>query len=267
MGQGQSGNNYGSTASLYQDLERMRFSQDLRKNPEDYAEYVNTRVDELSKEIFDKKRVAFQKAHIDLGRYMDMDHNANFYKARAGDVDNLTSQIAGNNERIKNELIRDKDITKRQFEINEWSNYNKLETLFFLQLFFISTLVLAIIIYFHKTGVLNNALAALLTGILLTVIVIVGIYRSYYTRRTRDTRLWHRRYFGKTEPAKNPLRCDKDGNIEFDAQELIPKDVASCASDLTKRFTSWQDNLETQMASFQEGENGGKSQRRAVCGI
>jgi len=266
MGQGQSGNIYAPTATLFQELERMRFAQDLRKNPEDYAQYVNTRVDQLSNEIFDKKRVAFQKAQIDLGRYMDMDHNANFYKARSADVDNLTSQISGNNERIKNELMRDKDITKRQFEINEWSNYNKLETLFFLQLFFISVLILTVIIYFHKTGVLNNMLASLLIGLLLTIVVITGIYRSYYTRRTRDTRLWHRRTFPKEEPVKDPLRCDKDGNIEFDASELIPKDVSACASDITQRFNSWQDNLENQMASFQE-EGSGKGERRAICGL
>ena len=267
MGQGQSsGNIYAPVASMYQDLERMKFSQDLRQNPADYSAYVSTRVDQLSKEIFDKKRVAFQKAQIDLGRYMDMDHNANFYKSRSDDVNNLTSQISSNNERIKNGLLRDKDVTKRQFEINEWSNYNKLETLFFLQVFFISSLAMAILIYFHKTGVLNNALAGLLTGLLLTVVVIIGVYRYYYTRRTRDTRLWHRRTFAKEEPVKAPLRCDKDGNIQFDAEELIPKEVRDCASDISQRFESWESNLETQMASFQEGNEGG-SQKRAVCGI
>lgn len=70
-------NPYAPIASVYQDLERMKFAQDLRKTPDDYSSYVNTRVDQMTDEIFNRKRVAFQKAQIDLGRYMDMDHNAN----------------------------------------------------------------------------------------------------------------------------------------------------------------------------------------------
>ena len=39
-------NEYISPTLIYQELERMKFAQNLRKNPSDYAAYVNTRVDE-----------------------------------------------------------------------------------------------------------------------------------------------------------------------------------------------------------------------------
>ena len=151
MGQGQSSYNYyAPLAAIFQDLERMKFAQDLRANPSDYNAYVNTRVDELTTEIFNRKRTAFQKAHIDLGRYMDMDHNANYYKARSGDVDRLTSVLAENNARVAQTLERDRDLSRRQFEINEWYNYNKLETLFFLQVFFMASLAMAIVVFLQK---------------------------------------------------------------------------------------------------------------------
>ena len=86
-------NQYIPQAMVYQDLERLQFAKNLRANPQDYTAYVQTRVDELSNEIYNRKRAAFQKAHIDLGRYMDLDHNANFYRERAGDVDRLTDSI------------------------------------------------------------------------------------------------------------------------------------------------------------------------------
>lgn len=181
-----------------------------------------------------------------------MDHNANFYKARSADVDNLTDQISVNNKRIETELIHDKDLSKRQFEINEWSNYNKLETLFFLQVFFLASLCMAIIIYLQKTAMVTGGMAALLTGVLVGIVAIVGIYRYYYTNRTRDTRLWHRRSFGSAKPPPTPAKCNPDGSLEFDLNAIIPKDVTQCLDGAASKFESWQKSLSNEMSSFQE---------------
>jgi hypothetical protein len=252
MGQGQSTYNYyAPLAAIFQDLERMKFAQDLRRQPADYTAYVNTRIDELSTEIFNRKRTAFQKAHIDLGRYMDMDHNANYYKARSGDVDRLTGVLADNNARVAQSLERDRDLSRRQFEINEWYNYNKLETLFFLQVFFMASLGMAIVIFLQKSAAITNALAALLTVLILVVVGGVGLYRYRYTKRTRDPRLWHRRYFEGAGPVKPVAKCDNNGNLDIDINKLIPKDVTQCADDAAGRFNKWQDSVEKEMLAYQ----------------
>ncbi len=245
-------NEYIAPTLIYQELERMKFAQNLRKNPSDYASYVQTRVNDMSKEIFERKRAAFQKAHIDLGRYMDMDHNANFYKERSGDVDRLTSSIEANNKRVMQAAASDRDITKRQFEINEWYAYNKLETLFFLQVFFIAALCGAIIIYLQKTGVITTQFSGLLTSILVLIVAGTGLYRYKYTTQTRDPRLWHRRYFGDAAPPKPPAQCDKNGNIVFDVNSVIPKAATQCADDAANKFSKWQEGLQKEMAAFQE---------------
>lgn len=247
-----SSNPYASLASTFQDLERLQFSKQLRENPEDYIAYVNERIGVMADDIYTRKRNAFQKAHIDLARYMDMDHGANYFKTRSADVDRLTSSIMSNNNRFKNEIKFDKDITKRQFEINEWSNYQKLEILFFLQVFFMSALTMAIVIYLHKNGTLTNAMAGLLTGILLVIVLGLAVYRYYYTRRTRDPRLWHRRYFGTAAPAKKPTKCNPDGTLDIDLNTIVPEAVTQCADDAAKRFGAWQDNMEKEIAAFQE---------------
>ena len=239
-----------------QDLERMKFAQNLRKNPEDYNKYVQSRVDAISGEIFNRKRTAFQKAHIDLGRYMDMDHNANLYKSRSGDVDRLTNDIAVNNQRILQELERDKDISKRQFEINEWYNYNKLETLFFLQLFFISTLSMVVIIYFQKSGAINNQVASILTAILCAVVVITGVYRWKYTKTTRDPRLWHRRDFGSVDAVQDN-KCGASNEFTIDLNKYLPEAVTQCADQIAitanEKLNKWQDELENEISTYQEG--------------
>jgi hypothetical protein len=245
-------NPYIPTTLVQQDLERLRFSQNLRRNPGDYSAYVNTRINEMTDEIFNRKRTAFQKAHIDLSRYMDMDHNSNFYATRSADVSRMTSAMAGNNERIKRALINDKDLSKRQFEINEWYNYNKLETLFYLQLFFIVSLTMAIIIYLQKGGTISNAGAAGLTMVLCAIVAIVGVYRYYYTNRIRDTRLWHRRTFEKAPPVHPPVKCDPNGNIDIDLNSVFPEAATECAAGLANKFGSFQDSLINEISSFSE---------------
>ena len=247
-----------------QDLERMRFSQNLRKNPADYNKYVNERINDLSSEIFNRKRTAFQKAHIDLARYMDMDHNANFYKSRNSDVNRLTTSMDQNNQRIQDSLERDLAISKRQFEINEWYNYNKLETLFFLQLFFISSLVMVVVLFYQKKGAINNQIAALITGVLCLIVIGTGVYRYFYTQRTRDTRLWHRKNF-KTPSrpiAKEDKKCKPESEY-IDLNDYIPKSVTQCLDQAAQKMESvsaggastvndWNAHLQKEMSDYQQ---------------
>lgn len=274
MGQSQSSDNpYAPMAVLFQELERLKFAQNIRSNPAEYAAFVNERVDKLSTEIADRKRAAFQKAHIDLGRYMDMDHNANFFKVRAADVDRMSASMDANNGRIQQALQHDKDITRRQFEINEWQNYNKLETLFFLQVFFISALVMAIVIFLNKNAMITNEFAGLVTALLFVAVVTLGVYRYFYTNRTRDPRLWHRRYFGTTAPPKPALSCGTGGAVELDINQIVPPEVTQCLDTSIAKFDTWQENLQKEILAFQEtgstpsriGGSGG-SLKQTLCG-
>lgn len=260
-------NEYIAPTLMYQELERLKFAQNLRKNPSEYSAYVNKRINTMTDEIFNKKRAAFQKAHIDLGRYMDMDHNVNFYKSRSADVDRLTDSIEQNNNRIKQSAAMDKDNTKRQFEINEWYNYNKLETLFFLQLFFISVLSATVILYLQKNSTITNTMASLLMILLVVIVGGTGLYRYFYTTRTRDSRLWHRRYFGDASAPKSAIKCDTDGTIVFDVNSVIPKSATECADDATNRFQQWQSNLQDEISAYQTTGKDPASKMRSICAI
>ena len=257
-----SSNPYIPKALEAQDLERMKFAQNLRQNPAEYNSYVNDRINSISNEIFNRKRTAFQKAHIDLARYMDMDHSANFYKSRSSDVDRLTSEISANNQRIVQELERDKDLSKRQFEINEWYNNNKLETLFFLQLFFISILLMVVVIYYQKSGSLSGQMAGLLTAVLGAIVVITGVYRWYYTKNTRDPRLWSRRSFGKVDAVQENT-CGADNEFVIDINKYVPKAITQCADqvvmDTDAKLRRWQDDLQTEIFNYQTGDGQTKS--------
>ena len=242
MGQAQSSTDM---AIVTQNLERMQFAKELQANPAAYNQYVNTRVNELSKEVYNRKRTAFQKVQIDMGRYMDLDHNANYYKERSGDVNKLIDVIYDSNKKMLGELEHDKLLTKRQFEINEWYNYNKLETLFFLQVFFIASLTMAIIIFLGKNNTITSTMAGLLTGILVSIVAIIAFYRYFYTARTRDTRLWNRRYFPKSAKPPPAPKCNPDGTVSLE----LPK--SKCLDQAAAGFNDWQKGVQDQMLAYQ----------------
>jgi hypothetical protein len=195
-----SSNPYISSTIENQEMERFIFSKNLRKNPAEYSAYVNDRINAMTQEVSSTKDNAFKKAQIDLSRYMDMDHNANFYRVRNNDVERLTHSIAKNNEVATEGAIADKQNSKRQFEINEWYNNNKLETLFFLQMFFVASLLMIIIVSVQKRGFITGPMAAVLSAIIAVIVGIVGVWRYMFTEQARDPRLWNRRKFGYVGP-------------------------------------------------------------------
>lgn len=213
---------------------------------------AQNKIEELYNKISLNKRAAFEKSQIELARYMNMDHNANFYKTRTADVDRMMNAIKAHNESIGTSAEANKDNSKRQFEINEWYNYSKLETLFFLQLFFISSLCMAIVVFLQKNSLITNTVAALLTGALVLIVVITGVYRTYYTERTRDPRLWHRRRFATVAgPDSGPAKCGSGGTLDVDLNAIFPKAATQCVDDYASRFNEWQKNIQTEMAAYQ----------------
>lgn len=209
----------------FQEIEKIRFSYDLRKNPDDFNRYVSERVDRISKETLDKKRASFQKVHTDMGRYMDMDHNAGYYKSRNRDLLNIQTQLLNQSRAAGSGMRHDKDLTRRQTEINEWYFNDKLETLFFLQIFFITMLASAIVIYLHKYSLISAPFAAFLMAILLAIVIGTGLYRHQYTRETRDPRFWHRRNFYDKKlyiPTKPTPDCGCD-------TAKMPDPLSACA--------------------------------------
>jgi len=263
----QSQSNAAASVLQYQELERLQFSQDLQRNPAQYNQYVNQRIGQMTDEVFNRKRTAFQKAQIDLGRYMDMDHNAGYYKTRSKDVVTLTDMMDEANQKVMANVQHDKQLSKRQFEINDWANANKLETLFFLQVFFCVSLLMAAIIYAKNTGLVTATFASFMTGVLVIFVAGLGYYRYYYTANTRDTRLWNRRYFGKATPPKPAVKCDPSGNADFNMADFLPEEITKCASQQAGRFNAWQDNLQNEILNYQQtGQDPAPGTGSILCG-
>lgn len=252
-----------------QQLERLNFATGLRKDPAGYSQFQQKNIGAILSDVKIRKESAFQKAQIDLGRYMDMHHNVNFYKTRSGDVNAITGVMLENNRRIGSSILRDKENSKRQFEINEWYNYDKLETLFFLQIVFMSSLAAAIVMYLTKKDMITVGFAGILYSLLVLSVAGVGLYKYYYTEGPRDVKLWHRRRFPKAGPTPPPSCPDPVSKTSSDIARALAasaKTLGQCGTNINNDLTNIGLRAMDQISEFEDNNTTLVDQLQSVCG-
>ena len=138
-------------------------------------------------------------------RYVDMadqisgaDNNitsAAYYLARTDDLKNLASDVDTLTLEQLNVADLNKEVIGRQYEINEWSNQNKLDTLYFLQLLFVILTFVSMLLFLKTNNLISQSLFALLTTLAGLFAVFVLVFRARYTKVVRDDRYWHKARF------------------------------------------------------------------------
>ena len=83
------------------------------------------------------------------------------------------------------------DLATKQDQINEYAYHNKMDTLFFLQIFLISMLILCIFAYLARIDVITYSLLIYVAFILLVIDSLIFVARYTYTRSVRDQNHWY----------------------------------------------------------------------------
>ena len=225
-------------------LARKQFSDDLRKNPSDYSNYTAANAQAIQDQITGAKSSAFDKAKTDLGRYMDLQHNVQLYEIRNSDVDRLTTALANNNQGIQSAVARDKDVTRRQFEINEWYNYKKAQTASNLTSSLLALAFMGVFAILYKKAIISAAVAG---GLSAVTAILTGLWVYNVDSANRDPRLWHRRLFTtSTEP---PVSTVCPGQLSFD----ITKEN-DCLTTVQGKFSDLTAELNAKLTAYQTGD-------------
>jgi HAMP domain-containing protein len=142
-------------------------------------------------------------------RYNDMaaqvlgaDNNitaAAYYTARTQDLKNMAHDV--DNVAIKQLMTSDINagLVGRQNEINEWSNFNKLDTLFFMQVLFICLTFVSGILFLKTQNMISQSLFTLLAFLAAFLAFFALITRARKTSVLRDSRYWHKMRFPKQQ--------------------------------------------------------------------
>jgi hypothetical protein len=178
-----------------QDIEKVQFLQTLQSDPAKYATYVNGKTQEILGEVTDAKRAAFLKASADMARLIDMDHNSMAALSRSSELASMQEHMIHEQKRLFDAAESNKDLTRRQVEINNWYYESKRETLFVLQLLLLVMLAAVIVMAGQAYGWLNEQAANWMLSVLFVIGIGTWAYRWYYTNYVRDPRYWSQRSF------------------------------------------------------------------------
>jgi hypothetical protein len=215
--------------------------------------FINNAVGEFVADQNTRKNSAMENVLHTANRVFDADMATSMALIRSNDVKASQEIINDLNSRVEGSLKHDVDLTRRQFEINEYHYYNKLDTLFFLQVFFIAVLVMIIMIYFNRRGYLTTNMTGVLTALLAVLLVIIGVSRYFYTIRTRDRRLWHRRHFQTEKDPAPPLVTTCPGapsstETVINLNALFSTGQVQCAMDANENNKKWLKEMNAEAA-------------------
>ena len=200
-----------------QDIEKVQFLQTLQADPAKYSAYVNEKSGRILSETVDTKRASFVKQSGDMARMMDMDHNSMAALDRTNDLAATQETIIKQQESQFGTVRFNKDMTRRQVEINNWYYENKRETLFVLQLTLIVVMTLVVILGVTSYGWITQMAADYLMGFVIIVGLGTWLYRWYYTTYIRDPRYWSQRSFkgdGAQEPPSGQICIGLNGETQ-----------------------------------------------------
>ena len=147
-----------------------------------------------------------------------------FYVTRTQDLITMSNDI----DQVAKKQLTTSDINagivRRQQEINEWSNSNKLDTLFFLQVLFICLTMICVAVFLRSLGFISLTLQVFLMVLTAAFAVFTLISRARFTSAVRDSRYWDKRRFTQQVPLTGATTssCPSDTATPESAATIAP---------------------------------------------
>jgi len=188
------------------DMELQSYLSSL--GPSQSADYINSNIQSTMNAVQANKSAKYLDL---LDQTTGADNNitsAAYYLTRTRDLTDLATSVDNMTLQQLGPSLINNGLSGRQTEINEWANSNKLDTLYFLQVLFISLTLVGILCFLVSNGTINQSLFTLLSYTIAVIATLVLIVRWRYTRVARDSRYWHKARFPmQTKPVTGSSSC------------------------------------------------------------
>lgn len=198
-----------SNLQTAQSVELQQFVTDLRSNPDNLSAYIKNNRDSLVNDVLGQRNDTFQKVYGDAVRASNTQNNIYYYYTRNKDLDTLQKDLLSRTKYDAESTRHDKDLAQRQYEINEWSYGNKMDTLFVFQMILVALALLTPLLYFSRQGLIPTSILTGVAILFVIIIVLTIVVRAQYTIYSRDQRHWNRRQFDRQGgPQIPPPNCE-----------------------------------------------------------
>jgi hypothetical protein len=152
-----------------------------------------------------------------------------YYIARTQDLTEMAGDIDTVAAKQVSAININSGISARQNEINEWANHNKLDTLFFLQILFISLTFISVLVFLNSNGLISNYLLNLFMVLTAALSVFVLISRAKFTHSKRDSRYWNKNRFDRPNVAIAPTETTQPKQPPLPLPGAPPPKEMSCS--------------------------------------
>lgn len=120
-----------------------------------------------------------------------------YYLDRTEDLNNLASNVNGVVQNQLSTLDKDTNTNGRQKEINEWANFNKIDSIYFMQILFIVLTFTSILLFFQMHGYISGYVFTLLSTLAGLIAGLILLFSTRYNNVSRNSRYWHKARFTK----------------------------------------------------------------------
>jgi hypothetical protein len=178
---------------LLGDMELQAYLSSLSES--ERREFVMENVGETLREVDKSKSSRFNEL---FDQAIGADNNvvsAAYYVARTRDLSNLARNVDDLAVKQINVSEINGDLANRQNEINEWSNSNKLDTLYVMQVIFICLSLIGFLAALLSIDIINNTMFLAISLFLLVAVLILIIMKWRYMNVIQDERYWNKMKF------------------------------------------------------------------------
>ena len=242
-----------------QDTQLANALSELKSNPAKLNSFIAQRKADVYNSVTKEHSDNFQKVFGDFTRASDGTSNILYYHTRNKDLDNTQEAVFSKTKSEANAILTDSQNAKRQYEINEWTSNNKMDTLFFFQLLLIVLTLMAPLLYANKIGMIPQTVYYGISSLIGVAVVLTLIVRVQYTSQTRDNRLWNRRRFAQMGGPPVTLSCESLGALEDQASAAFTAGLAGikggAASLVQDALVNTQNNLKSLNSAMTANES------------
>lgn len=234
---------------LFQDVELSNALQQLRQDPQALQRFLQQSQDKLYKDVTTQKDQTFQSVYGELNRASDAERSIYYYNQRNNDLNTLQEQVYSAQKNSADAVVHDRDLAKRQYEINQWSSSNKYDTLFIYSQLFIILCTFVLLAYLWNNSILGSSVVFILSLVLILIFIFTVVNRAQFTQFLRDNRYWNRRKFPTYQGIPVPNICDTNvmqsaedalSNAQETASSAIKSGLSSTTAALTQGIQSVQ---------------------------
>lgn len=221
------------TTKLFQDVEFTQALQELSKNPQALNTYLQQAQNKLYSDVTRQKDNSIRKAYGDLTTASTANQALLDSWTRTKETETTQNALLTELSKNASTVTNERDVAKRQVEINEWAVGNKRETLFVYQALFIGLCLTILLTYLLLVGTIGHGFYWPAVLLIAFVFALIVANRAQYTIFSRNKRYWNKRNFKEQPGVIVPMPdCQSISTMAAETQNTLASAAASVESAL-----------------------------------